>query len=127
MSKLTSWFSIGHQKEQQAKHWLVAQGFKIIAENFHCKGGEIDLIALQETQGQEPQLIFFEVKYRKQTAYGHPSETVTIKKQQHIILCAQNYLQKHPQYQDMAMRFDVLSYTAEQTQPEWIENAFDAF
>ncbi|WP_321326603.1 YraN family protein [Thiomicrorhabdus sp.] len=127
MSKLTSWFSIGHQKEQQAKHWLVNQGIQILAENFHCKGGEIDLIGLYKKANQETQLIFFEVKYRKQTAYGHPSETVTSKKQQHIILCAQNYLLKHPQYQELVMRFDVLSYTAQQTEPEWIQNAFEAF
>jgi len=94
MSKLASLFSIGHQKEQQAKHWLTQQGIKIIAENFRCKGGEIDLIGLN-TQNQ---LIFFEVKYRKQTNYGNPAETVTHQKQQRIILCAQNFLLKNPQY-----------------------------
>ncbi|WP_040727982.1 YraN family protein [Thiomicrorhabdus sp. Kp2] len=127
MSKLSSWFSIGHQKEQQAKHWLAKRNIQILAENFHCKGGEIDLIGLQEANHkEETQLIFFEVKYRKQTAYGHPSETVTVKKQQHIILCAQNYLLKNPQYQELAMRFDVLSFTAEQSEPEWIQDAFQA-
>ncbi|MDX1353643.1 MAG: YraN family protein [Thiomicrorhabdus sp.] len=127
MAKLSNWFSIGHQKEQQAKHWLVKQGITIIDENFHCKGGEIDLIGVQDLNEHETQLIFFEVKYRKQTDYGHPSETVTSKKQQHIILCAQNYLLKHPNYQELAMRFDVLSFTAQQTQPEWIQDAFQIY
>ena len=123
MSKLVSLFSIGHQKEQQAKYWLAQQGIKIIAENFRCKGGEIDLIGL-DTQNQ---LIFFEVKYRKQTNYGNPAETVTHQKQQRIILCAQNFLLKNPQYQDLAMQFDVITFTAKQQTPEWIQNAFEAF
>lgn len=123
MPKLSSLFSIGHQKEQQAKHWLAKQGIRIITENFRCKGGEIDLIGLD----RQSQLIFFEVKYRKQTAYGNPAETVTRQKQQRIILCAQNYLLKHSKYQDSAMRFDVITFTAKQQTPEWIQNAFEAF
>ena len=114
---------MSHQKEQQAKHWLTQQGINIIAENFRCKGGEIDLIGLN-TQSQ---LIFFEVKYRKQTNYGNPAETVNHQKQQRIIKCAQNYLLKHPQYQDSAMQFDVITFTAKQQTPEWIQNAFEAF
>ena len=102
---------------------MAKQGIRIITENFRCKGGEIDLIGLD----RQSQLIFFEVKYRKQTAYGHPSETVTNQKQHHIIHCAQTYLLKHPQYQDYAMQFDVLTYTANQEEPEWIQNAFEAF
>jgi len=124
MPKLSDLFSsVGHQKEQQAKSWLTEQGVNIIAENFRCKGGEIDLIGLDSTG----LLTFFEVKYRKQTAFGHPAETVTSQKQQRIILCAQNYLLKHPNYQEFSMRFDVITFTANDQTPEWIQNAFDAF
>lgn len=123
MSKLAKLFTIGHQKEQQAKSWLNQQGIKIIAENFFCKGGEIDLIGLTKDR----QLIFFEVKYRKQTHFGHPSETVTQQKQRRISLCAQNFLLKHPQYQDFAMQFDVISFTGKEKTPEWIQNAFEAY
>ncbi|BCN93886.1 UPF0102 protein [Thiomicrorhabdus immobilis] len=123
MSRLVKLFSIGHQKEQQAKTWLSQQGIKIIAENFLCKGGEIDLIGLT----QDRQLIFFEVKYRKQTAFGHPSEMVTPQKQQRISLCAQNFLLKQPQYQDFAMQFDVITFTGDDETPQWIQNAFDTY
>ena len=47
------------------------------------------------------------------------------KKQQHIILCAQKYLQKNPQYQDYGFQFDVITFSGEQTEPEWIQNAFE--
>lgn len=116
------WFSqkIGQQKEQQAAVWLTTQAIKVIAQNFHCKGGEIDLIGLNTHQT----LIFFEVKYRSNPSFGLASEFVTPQKQQRIIQCAQTFLQKHPDYQAYNMRFDVLSFENGQTQPEWLQDAF---
>lgn len=122
MAKLPKLFSIGHQKEQQAKAWLSQKGIEIIAENYACKGGEIDLIGIKNHQ-----LFFFEVKYRKQTSFGHPAETVTPQKQHRIILCAQTFLLKHPQYQDFSMQFDVITFIGKDKTPEWIENAFQTF
>ena len=122
MVMLKKLLSIGRQKEQQAKNWLQKQGFTIIAENYHCKGGEIDLIGTTQQQ-----LIFFEVKYRKSNHYGHPAEMVNQKKQQHITHCAQQFLQKHPQYLNYQLQFDVLTFSGNQVQPDWIKNAFEAF
>lgn len=116
------WFSqqMGQQKEHQAEVWLKTQAIHIIAQNFRCKGGEIDLIGLDPSHT----LIFFEVKYRRNTSYGSASEFVTPQKQQRLIQCAQTYLQKHPNYQAYNMRFDVLSFEDNQTQPEWLQDAF---
>jgi len=125
MPKIAHFLAIGKQKEQQAKKWLNTQNVHIIAENYRCKGGEIDLIGVR--QGQQKQLIFFEVKYRKSNHYGHPSEMVNHTKQTHIIHCAQHYLLTHPQYQDYPMQFDVITFTANQSHPDWIENAFQAW
>jgi len=110
----------GQQKEQQACDWLQTQGFQILAQNYLCKGGEIDIIALSSNST----LVFFEVKYRKNSHFGHPSEFVTPKKQQRIIHCAQYFLLKHPQLTQHPMRFDVITFEGKQTTPEWIENAF---
>lgn len=118
---------IGQHKEQQAATWLKQQGFKIVAQNYLCKGGqnrrggEIDLIGLNPSQNQ---LIFFEVKYRKSTAFGHPAEMITAQQQHRIVRCAQHFLLNHPQYQNHAMQFDVLTFLDEQIEPERIENAF---
>ncbi|MDG4812261.1 YraN family protein [Hydrogenovibrio sp. 3SP14C1] len=116
------WFSqkIGQQKEQQAAVWLKTQAIKVVAQNFRCKGGEIDLIGLDANRT----LIFFEVKYRQNSAYGTASEFVTPQKQQRLIQCAQTYLQKHPDYQAYNMRFDVLCFENSQPQPEWLQDAF---
>jgi putative endonuclease len=122
MPRLFNFLALGKQKEQQAKKWLIKQGIEIIAENHRCKGGEIDLIGLQLQT-----LIFFEVKYRKSADFGHPAEMVNAKKQQHIINCAQQFLQKHPKYQTLAMQFDVITFSADNQEPEWIRNAFQAW
>lgn len=65
----------GQQKERQARVWLEQHNIEIIAQNFHCRGGEIDLIGLSEHSkpigpnhsAKQSRLIFFEVKYRKIT------------------------------------------------------------
>ncbi len=112
---------IGQHKEQQAARWLKRQQIKIVAQNFLCKGGEIDLIGFEETQNR---LIFFEVKYRQSSAFGHPAETLRPQQQQRIIRCAQRFLQQHPQYQNCVMQFDLLTFLKDQAEPERIENAF---
>ncbi|MEA3405650.1 MAG: YraN family protein [Pseudomonadota bacterium] len=112
---------IGQNKEQQAAKWLQQNHFEIIAQNYLCKGGEIDLIGFESKQNR---LIFFEVKYRKNNHYGDPAETLSTQQQQRIVRCAQRFLQQHPQYQDKAMQFDLLTFLDQQTEPHRIENAF---
>ncbi|WP_130536904.1 YraN family protein [Thiomicrorhabdus indica] len=118
---------IGRQKESDAKAWLERQSLKIIEENFHCKGGEIDLIALQsETTPagkKHERLVFIEVKFRQTAEFGHPAEFVNLGKQQRIHKCAQRFLMKYPDYQNHPMRFDVIAMTADEP-PQWIQNAF---
>lgn len=118
------WFSQSKGKvaEQAAAIWLKQQGLTLLQQNYRCKGGEIDLIGLDGDQT----LVFIEVKARKNQHFGHPAEAVDARKQKHLILCAQVFLQKHPQYQHHAMRFDILSLTDNQT-PEWLKNAFGAY
>ncbi len=119
----------GAQKEQQAADWLQAQGFQILEQNYRCKGGEIDIIALspppQKSQAHhETTLIFFEIKYRKNSQYGHPSEFVTPQKQHRITQCAQLFLLKNSTLNHLPMRFDVITFEGKQITPEWIKNAF---
>ena len=109
----------GHNYEQRAADYLKSQGFQILAQNFFCKGGELDLVA-QKAQ----RLVFIEVKYRKSRNYGDPSEYVSADKQQKLQRCAQVFLQKNPNYNSLEMRFDVMTFCGEETQPQWIENAF---
>ena len=98
--------SIGDKGERIAAKLLKKQGYKIVAKNFRCAHGEIDLIAENKEF-----LVFVEVKTRTESEenfknYGLPRDAVTKKKQQHIIYTANIYLDKHPT--DKSKRFDVI-------------------
>jgi len=70
-------------------------------------------------------VVFLEVKYRKNKAFGAPFEAVSALKQRKIILAAQAYLQRH--YKTLpACRFDVVSMSGDLSDPE-IEHLEDAF
>lgn len=110
---------LGANYEQQAKALLEHHGYRIIATNFFCKGGEIDLIASKGNL-----LVFFEVKFRKSQNFGDPSEFITPSKQQKLMRCAQFFLKKHPELAHWQMRFDVLAFWGNAGEMNWIENAF---
>lgn len=62
---------IGKRGERIARDYLRAKGFQIIATNFRCVFGEIDIIAKLNQL-----LIFVEVKTRSSDRYGAPYEAV---------------------------------------------------
>ena len=113
----------GTMQETAAIAFLQAQGLTLLQRNYQCKLGEIDLIMLDGEQ-----LVFTEVRYRRNCAYGSPLETVNYFKQRKLILCARHYLQRHPLPLDGRCRFDVLGITAgrggQAPSCQWVKNAF---
>lgn len=109
----------GQQAEQLACDYLCRQGMRVVAKNYRCKRGEIDLVMRDDDS-----LVFVEVRYRKSHDFGGALHSVTAKKQEKIRLTALHYMQQH-HYNDNA-RFDVVAITGEgkQQQFEWISNAF---
>lgn len=73
-------------------------------------------------------LVFVEVRYRRQSRYGSGLESVDRRKQERIVRCAMHYLQRHPQAARSAARFDVvaLAPAPEGLRIDWIRSAFDA-
>lgn len=108
----------GQQKEALAARHLKRQGLKLVARNYLCPFGEIDLIA--EDRG--PALVFVEVRYRNTRRFGGAAASVTNDKQRKVIHSAQHFLQNHPQWQHSACRFDVIAI--ENHEIEWIRDAF---
>ena len=80
--------SLGRRGEQLAADKLSSLGFEIVARNFRCPAGEIDLIA---KQGEV--WIFVEVRTRRGSKFGTPEESITPRKRAHLIAAAQTYLQ----------------------------------
>ena len=111
----------GEQGESLAVWYLKKIGYKILAQNYRTKLGEIDIIAKEKKT-----LVFVEVKIRKSIRYGNPKWAVTPKKQRKISMVALSYL-KATRQSDARARFDVVAISSNQDQPqiEIIKNAFE--
>lgn len=94
---------IGAIGEDIAVDLLKRNGLVILARNFRCRFGEIDIIAKDHTT-----LVFVEVKTRKSLSCGRPEEAVTYRKQAKLRLLAAVYLQKKLSLLT-SCRFDVCS------------------
>jgi len=106
----------GKEAEQLAADMLRAQGLREVCRNYHCRGGEIDLIMRDGEQ-----LVFVEVRYRSRSDYGTAAESVQQTKQQRLTLAALHYLQKS-RYSGPC-RFDVVAIDGKR-QPCWLKDAF---
>ena len=103
--------------------FLKTQGLDVIARNFRCRQGEIDLVMRDGRQ-----LVLAEVRYRARTDFGSALESVNAVKRQRLLRAAQHYLQQHPQHRALACRFDVLGVSGSSESPSisWIKDAFRA-
>lgn len=63
--------AIGTEYETLAGEYLTRHGYQILCRNFHCRQGEIDIIARDRDY-----LVFIEVKYRRDEHEGDPAEAV---------------------------------------------------
>ena len=114
----------GDWGEAFAAEYLRKRGYTVIASQYRCRMGEIDLIARKDGV-----LCFVEVKTRTDTEYGLPREFVGPKKQQRIRAAAAQYLARYEL--DCPVRFDVAEvYTTDtldknKTKIEYLEVAFE--
>lgn len=109
---------VGNNGEEMACHYLAQNGVRIIERNFRCKLGEIDVIGYDEGY-----LVFFEVKYRKNSSKGSAVEAVDYRKQKKICKVADYYRMIHRLNDNTAVRFDVVAIDDEEIR--WFKNSFD--
>lgn len=109
--------------EALACEYLRKKRYKVIACNYRCRFGEIDIIAENRKY-----LVFVEVKLRKTDAYGTAREFVDLKKQDRLRQTAMLYLSERES--ELQPRFDVIEIYAPDgintTHPKitHLENAF---
>ena len=94
---------IGRRGEDYAAGRLAALGYTILARNWRCRAGELDLVA--EKDGA---LVFVEVRTRRGDRLGTPEESITPAKRAKLIAAAQTYLAEHNQT-DRDWRIDVVA------------------
>ena len=107
----------GKQAESVAAAWLQQRGLRLIARNWQCRFGELDLV-LQDGAT----LVFAEVRLRSSDRFGGAAASVDRRKQAKLIATAQLYLAGRP---SRPCRFDVvLMRDASGAGMEWIRHAF---
>ena len=109
--------------EALAAKYLLKKRYKILATNYHCRFGEIDLIVSDRRY-----LVFVEVKLRKTDKFASAFEYVDSRKQARIRTTAELYLSEFPT--DLQPRFDVIEIYAPEgtdTRNTEIHHMEDAF
>lgn len=102
----------GAAAEAAAAAYLLGRGLKLLARNYRCRGGEIDLILKDGAV-----LVFVEVRARSGAGFGGAAASITAAKQARIQLAAQHYLTRHGL--DTPCRFDAVLVQGERM--EWLK------
>lgn len=96
--------------ERIAAEYLTKKRYKLVAANYRCRFGELDLIVSNRTH-----LVFVEVKLRKNASFAAAREYVDLRKQEKLRTTAALYLSQNPT--KLQPRFDVIEVYA----PEGIQ------
>ena len=108
---------LGQSAESRAEAFLQRHGLKLVARNWRCRFGEIDLV-MQEAAT----LVFIEVRLRSRSDFGGAAASVTPAKQKKLLAAARQYLATLKTLPPC--RFDVVALSGDAA-PDWIRNAFD--
>jgi putative endonuclease len=112
--------AVGVHGEALAARWYEHKGYQVLARNWRCREGEIDLVVRSDNC-----VVFCEVKTRSTGAFGEGLESVTASKQQRIRRLAAKWLSGLGPASERSwvdVRFDVVSITGGRV--EVIEGAF---
>jgi putative endonuclease len=112
--------ALGRRGEAVAEAFLRTHRYTIVARNYRCRAGEIDLVALDG-----PVLVFVEVRSRCGDRAGTPLESVDGRKQAQVARAARHFLAERC-WHDRDARFDVIGVRFD-TEPPGIEHVRSAF
>lgn len=105
--------------------FLQARRVVILARNYRCRTGEIDIVA----ETVEGVVVIAEVRLRADARYGGAAASVDWRKQRRIQRATRHLLACRPELGRRAMRFDVLDLAPDNDagyRIEWIRHAFEA-
>jgi putative endonuclease len=106
----------GARAEDLCAQLLQGAGLRLLARNWRCRHGEIDLIA---EEGDT--LVFAEVRMRSSSGFGGAAESVTAAKRERLLAAARLYLSGRA---ETPARFDVFVVDGAAARVEWIRDAF---
>ncbi len=117
----------GFAGERIAAEWLESKGYVILESNYRFMKAEVDLIAFlpakQYHRGGD--LVFVEVKWRKNADFAHPESSVGATKKRLMLQAAEAFLHER-KMEGTPCRFDIISMVGAHPEIEFehIESAF---
>ena len=106
----------GAAAEALAARFLASRGLTIVGRNYRCRGGEIDLIALERDT-----LVFVEVRLRSGDAFGGARASITAAKRRRLERAAGHYLARIGR--EPPCRFDAILLDAlDSERIEWVKD-----
>lgn len=116
--------SLGAAWERAAQAELERAGLRLVARNWHCHYGELDLIM---RDGEV--LVFVEVRYRDAAASADGLASIGPAKRRKLIRTADMFLAAHPDLSHRTCRFDSVAFSqhGQRTDCTWERAAFDAY
>jgi putative endonuclease len=114
---------LGRLGEDLAVRQLEAAGLQVLARNWCCPEGEIDIVARDPRGGE---LVICEVKTRSGVGYGRPHEAVNPRKVGKLRRLAYLWLLEHSE-RGCDVRFDVVSVLRPRTGVAVVEHWPAAF
>ena len=118
----------GDAVEAAALGFLQGHGLRLLARNAAARGGELDLVMLDDSGRDGASVVFVEVRYRASAAFGGGAASVDARKRGKLAHAARLFLQRHPELAEAPCRFDVVDASGDPEAPriEWRKDAFRA-
>lgn len=99
----------GAMGEAYTAEWLRKRRWKVLAMNYRCKFGELDLVAAKRKE-----LLFVEVKLRKAGGLTRPADAVSRSKQEKLRAAADLWLAQNPAHAALRQSFAVAELTVDE-------------
>ena len=96
----------GRRAEDMALRHLEHAGLELLARNYRCRGGEIDLVMFERSTRT---LVIVEVRSRGRRDFGSAASTIDRSKQRRIVLAARHLLLARRELRKLRARFDVVA------------------
>ncbi len=110
---------LGTHGEAQARAYLIARGYRILAANWRCAYGELDLVAQQGEM-----VVIVEVRTRRASTQA-AFESITPVKRDKLLRASQAFLAEH-NLDDAPCRIDVIAVRFGRDGRAQIDHAEDA-
>jgi putative endonuclease len=102
---MTAHLELGRRGENAAARYLDRLGWTVLARNWRCSEGELDIIAFDGRTH-----VICEVKTRRSAAYGTPAEAITAAKATRLRRLARRWAEEHG-VRSGRLRIDLLGLT----------------